>query len=209
MGRQKVYTEHEQQAYRDGRTMATCPSARITPNFQRKNAFEKAIRIRYFGTRQAITMIRVCRLGWNTIMTVDEPSNFGQQRGRLVQTLSEGVVNLSNLVVQLMEIKNNTHAAYALTAASLVDRLLGERIQAKLRPMSSEMTRRLFEGYGPISSIASRIDMAFAMSIIDEDMHRKARLVNTVRVAFAHSMAIRTFAEPELIPVSRFSDSGS
>ena len=61
-----------------------------------------------------------------------------------------------------------------------------------MRPMNSAMHSRLFEGYGPLSSFSSKIDLAYALNITNDDMHANLGIIKDIRNKFAHTTEILT-----------------
>jgi DNA-binding MltR family transcriptional regulator len=79
------------------------------------------------------------------------------------------------------------HASFVLVTVSAVDRWLQAAILKKMIPMSKTMVAHIFDGYGPLSQIASKIDICYALRIIDAVMYEELKTLNKIRVKFAHS----------------------
>jgi hypothetical protein len=79
-------------------------------------------------------------------------------------------------------------------AASLDARLEGALL-TKFRPLSNTMKDRLFDGggYAPLANFAPKIEIAYALEIISKEIYDTLRLINKIRVAFAHSKKITNF----------------
>jgi DNA-binding MltR family transcriptional regulator len=62
------------------------------------------------------------------------------------------------------------------------------------------MKDRLFDrgGYAPLANFASKMDIAFALGIISKETYDTLRLINRIRVAFAHSKKLTSFNDPEI-----------
>jgi hypothetical protein len=86
----------------------------------------------------------------------------------------------------------------ATVGAASLDASLEGALLTKFRPLSQGMKDRLFRGYGPLANLASKIDMAFALNIISDEVYDKLRAINSVRVAFAHSKRLTSFSDPEI-----------
>jgi hypothetical protein len=89
----------------------------------------------------------------------------------------------------------------ATVGAASLDASLEGALLTRFQPLSKEMKGRLFRGYGPLASFASKIDVAFALSIVSKETYDTLRLANRVRVAFAHSKKLTSFIDPEISPL--------
>jgi DNA-binding MltR family transcriptional regulator len=49
------------------------------------------------------------------------------------------------------------------------------------------MKKRLFDAYGPVSTFAAKIDLAFALGITTEAIHQELNKMRRIRNAFAHT----------------------
>jgi hypothetical protein len=87
---------------------------------------------------------------------------------------------------------------HAIIAASSLDNALELALLSKMRRLNSDMKVRIFEGYGPLSTFAGKIDIAYALEIIPHEFFESLRKINKVRVKFAHPKTFLTFEEPEI-----------
>jgi hypothetical protein len=65
-----------------------------------------------------------------------------------------------------------------------------------LRPC--ELKKRLFAAYGPLSSFAAKIDLAFALEITTEATHKELHKMRKIRNAFAHTKKVSAWAPNRL-----------
>ena len=56
----------------------------------------------------------------------------------------------------------------------------------KFRPLNARMKNRLFGAYGPISSFAAKIDMAYALGITADEVNLELNKIRKIRNLFAH-----------------------
>lgn len=107
----------------------------------------------------------------------------------------------------IKELQDQSGAATAMTALALMDLTLQRALQAKMRPLNSKMRVRLFENYGPLSPVAAKIDLAFALNIVSQEMYNDLTIMNKIRVKFAHSAEFKKFSDPDvLVFFERLSD---
>jgi DNA-binding MltR family transcriptional regulator len=114
---------------------------------------------------------------------------------KTLETLSEKLADFFDSSVKLMD------GHVAIVGAASMDRNLERAIQTKMRELSRDMKDRLFDGYGPLSNFAAKIDVAFALGVIEKDIYDDLRTVNRLRVKFAHSGKITNFADPKIAEV--------
>jgi hypothetical protein len=86
------------------------------------------------------------------------------------------------------------HAGAVLAAAADLDIELRKAIESKMRPLNSDLKSRLFDGYGPLSTLSAKIDLAHALSITTPEIYRELRKIQNLRNKFAHPDA------PDTIP---------
>lgn len=60
------------------------------------------------------------------------------------------------------------------------------------------MRKRLFDGYGPMSSFSGKIDMAYALQIITKKAYDELTTIRRLRNKFAHSIALVSFDSDEI-----------
>ena len=118
-------------------------------------------------------------------------------------------MNLSDLSVPpdfdanetLREMALHTETATAVVLASRVEDWLAAAIETRMRePLSSRLKERLYHGYGPLNSFSAKIDIAYAFSLIDDEIYNDLRAIKDIRNVFAHSKAVLNFNSPELKP---------
>jgi Domain of unknown function (DUF4145) len=80
-----------------------------------------------------------------------------------------------------------SHATVVVTAASILDVELKRCIKTKMRSLDKKTEKRLFRGYGPLSSFAAKIDLAYALDIIPPDIHAELNKIRDIRNDFAHT----------------------
>jgi hypothetical protein len=85
-----------------------------------------------------------------------------------------------------------SQSATVLVACAVLDAELERALKVTMRPMNSAMHSRLFEGYGPLSSFSSKIDLAYALNITADDVHANLGIIKDIRNKFAHTTEILT-----------------
>jgi hypothetical protein len=112
------------------------------------------------------------------------------------------IIMANNLTQEFVEhvrtLTNQTHAGYALVGASAIDNSLEEALLTRMVPLSSTLAERLFEGYGPLASFSSRIDIAFALGIISAETRSHLLTIKQIRNEFAHTYVSLTFGSPSI-----------
>jgi len=94
-----------------------------------------------------------------------------------------------------------------LSLGGKLDIALKIALLARMRPLGNRLTASLFDGYGPLSSFSAKIDLAFALSIFDENLYSDLKIIKEVRNIFAHPKApllqVMTFENEQLIAICK------
>jgi hypothetical protein len=94
-----------------------------------------------------------------------------------------------------------------LSLGARIDAALKVALLEKMRPLSNRRKASLFAGYGPLSSFSAKIDLAFALSIFDEDLYSDLKIIKEVRNVFAHPAVplfeFVTFEDEQLIKICK------
>ena len=72
----------------------------------------------------------------------------------------------------------------AILASSFIEVFLEKLIRHFLR--KDTIVNKLFDGYGPLSTFASKSDMAFSIGYINKNIHRDLKFIRKIRNHFAH-----------------------
>jgi DNA-binding MltR family transcriptional regulator len=97
------------------------------------------------------------------------------------------MVTLDNVFARMLRRRN---IGVAIACAAILDEQLRRAILTKLRALTKDLSARLFDGYGPLSSFAAKIDLAYALDLITREMHADLTTIRTLRNRFAHSTAL-------------------
>jgi len=60
-------------------------------------------------------------------------------------------------------------------------------VTLKMPNIHKKLEKTLFEGYGPLSTFRSKIDLAYALEIFYEEQHDDAQSIRKIRNTFAHT----------------------
>jgi DNA-binding MltR family transcriptional regulator len=100
---------------------------------------------------------------------------------------------------KMHELWTKSHAGTVLVSAAILDQELKTAILKKMRPnLSKGKEERIFKGYGPLSEFGDKIEIAFALSQIDEDIYGKLKIIKDIRNEFAHLPKESTFWTGEI-----------
>ena len=84
------------------------------------------------------------------------------------------------------EVWRQTHPMVVMTVVSVLDYELVRSITKKMPNLDKEINKRLFRGYGPLSTFSSRIDIAYALGLISAEIHQELTKIRNIRNLFAH-----------------------
>ena len=116
--------------------------------------------------------------------------------GNTMNNLSDSI---NEFIASIRRVQARTHAEIGIVAAAIIEEKLAEALLTKMRPLSGEMKKRLFDGYGPLSSFSAKIDFSFALQIIDTNIRSDLTTVRKIRNQFAHSVSLVNFTSPEIV----------
>jgi hypothetical protein len=88
---------------------------------------------------------------------------------------------------------NESDRAAAILAASYLDSYLEECIKFFL--VDDPYIEKLFKGTSPLSTFSSRIDMAFALGLITEEIKKNLDYIRKIRNHFAHYPTVTSFTD--------------
>lgn len=92
-------------------------------------------------------------------------------------------------------------AQVALLGAAIADQQLQDALLTRMRTLKAKDRDRIFSGYGPLSSFAAKIDLAFAFELIDAATRNRLTAVRQIRNKFAHSDWFLSFEHPEIVAI--------
>lgn len=97
------------------------------------------------------------------------------------------------------QIDRKNDRAVAIISAAMVEDRLQWLIEAKfIAGLSSTRRERLFGGFGPLATFSSKIEIAYALGVIGEQVHGQLRQIGRIRNKFAHEFRRLRFADPEI-----------
>lgn len=97
----------------------------------------------------------------------------------------------------------NTHAGHVLVTAAGVSELLRKALLTKMRTLTKKEHNELFVKFGPLSSFAGRIALAFALNIITAEMRDDMLTIKAIRNRFAHPPGRLDFSDPEIVALCK------
>jgi hypothetical protein len=97
----------------------------------------------------------------------------------------------------------DAEASTAIRLTSFLEGYIRIALCLKLPNMDRHMEGILFEGYGPLSSLRSKIDIALALDILTDALHRDAQTIRKIRNKFAHSSKTLSLGSDTVIQLCR------
>ncbi|MDR7121675.1 hypothetical protein [Rheinheimera soli] len=96
---------------------------------------------------------------------------------------------------EFMEIvKKESDRGSVLVAVSMIEEILSSLLKARLLP-SLDKTDELFDiGYAPFSSFSAKIDLAYRIGCINQEVRRSCHILRKIRNDFAHATDIKGFS---------------
>jgi DNA-binding MltR family transcriptional regulator len=121
-----------------------------------------------------------------------------EQLSEISEKLSKIVSDFLDLTPKVSLLATSTHSHIIIIGAAALDNALELALLTKMRHLNRDMKDRIFDGYGPLSSFAAKIDIAYALQIIPHEFYDSLRIINRIRVKFAHSKQFLSFKDHEI-----------
>lgn len=104
-------------------------------------------------------------------------------------------------------IAKSVHSSEVMWIGALLDEALEQVLVDHMHGISNTLRERLFEGYGPLATFSSKIDVAFALGYISARLRTDITSIKSVRNKFAHTTERFDFNTPAIISLlSNFRD---
>jgi hypothetical protein len=95
------------------------------------------------------------------------------------------------------ELEHESDRAAALMAVAHLEHRLAETLKVAFEDLP-KIRDRVFKGYGPLASLAAKIDVAALIGIFPQYLHRGLTTVREIRNDFAHSPNIVSFESQKI-----------
>lgn len=89
-----------------------------------------------------------------------------------------------------------THAGVAMVVAAALDQLLEEALITKLVHANRKTRDKLFGEYGALQTFSAKIDLSFALGVVDRKAYTYLTIIRKVRNCFAHADGFLDFDAP-------------
>lgn len=113
-----------------------------------------------------------------------------------IRDLSRYQLEPEDLGAWVVELTGSSPRACALVGGAFLANLLQRLICTKLIPLDATEVPRIFESPGPATDFHQRIELAWALGLIDGSTRGDLRIIKDVRNAFGHAPQRLTFADP-------------
>jgi DNA-binding MltR family transcriptional regulator len=107
----------------------------------------------------------------------------------------------AEIMDSLRVIAKRTDTAYVIVTATVLEDLLEQALLVRMRDLSNKVYARLFTGHGPLATFSAKIDLAFALQIIEQGTAIDLHAVRELRNEFAHAKSMAHFGKKELAPI--------
>jgi DNA-binding MltR family transcriptional regulator len=106
----------------------------------------------------------------------------------------------AELIQSLHRAAEMADMAYVIVAGTALEDFVELALTSRMRELSKSRNDRLFGAYGPLSTFSAKIDVAYALEIIDDDLLADFNAIRSIRNTFAHPQGVVHFGSPELKP---------
>jgi hypothetical protein len=139
------------------------------------------------------------RVGFSTLDTRSPGMAKNAAITALHQLMRDTLIPHKDFDKHVRELTGTNHRLVAIVCASLVELNLTGLIKAFLRNGAGS----LFDPYKPLGTFAAKIEMAYALGLIDVEVRRNSDYIREIRNIFAHRMAPTNFNTKEVAAVCR------
>jgi hypothetical protein len=94
---------------------------------------------------------------------------------------------VTGLASAILNTHRHTHASVVMTTVAILEYQLERALKTTLHHLNASMNKRLFEGYGPLSTFAAKIDVAYVLNTISKDTYDELIKIKAIRNKMAHS----------------------
>jgi hypothetical protein len=112
---------------------------------------------------------------------------MGEKKEELLDKIKDAVVK--------------SHAGTCMLMAAIVEDYLERAIRLDLPKLTGKLAKKWFGTYGPISSLAAKIEFAFVLEIIQEEIRDDADTIRRIRNKFAANWV--SFQSPEIVEMCK------
>jgi hypothetical protein len=88
--------------------------------------------------------------------------------------------------INLEKLLQDTHAGVALVLSSLLNDRFETALRSAMAHLSNNALNDLLMGYGPLSSLSAKIEIAYGMKLVTAQHCSDAHLIRKIRNKFAH-----------------------
>ena len=104
----------------------------------------------------------------------------------------------------MSEFEKETDRAAGIVGAAILDSTLESVLKSRLVKSPQAKNDSLFDGPNPpLSSFGSRIDIAYRLGLISEEMSKVLHIVRRIRNSFAHDLVNCDFNNPQMASLVR------
>lgn len=101
------------------------------------------------------------------------------------------------------EMSEQSDRGAAILAGSILSVYLERAILTKFTPTSNCRRIKIFEGFGPLSTLSARIEIAYSLGLFDEAAYNRLNAIKDIRNEFAHSIEPATFESEAIKKLSK------
>lgn len=101
------------------------------------------------------------------------------------------------------ELVLDSQASTAIVFSSILEEHLRAAMAVKMPNINNRVGKVLFEGYGPLATFRSKIDLAYALAILTKEQFDDAHNIRKIRNKFAHTSKKVNFETPTVIEICK------
>jgi len=99
---------------------------------------------------------------------------------------------VETVVGLLRGLESKAYLGAVLSATQILANDLDRCLVVRMPSLGKKLKKKLFGGYGPFSTFSAKIDIAFAMDIIDRSTFEKLHAIRDLRNSIAHGTDMKS-----------------
>lgn len=100
---------------------------------------------------------------------------------------------IQDAISALLKSRLRLHSGVVIASTAVLEDGLRQTLKKAMRPMSATLEDRIFESFGPLSTFNTRILMAYALGLLNDDTFKELEAMRKIRNEFAHAITLVDF----------------
>ncbi|MGB7432534.1 MAG: MltR family transcriptional regulator [Ahrensia sp.] len=112
-----------------------------------------------------------------------------QEVGWLLEEIDHAIIQIAGTQLQFAEmirLQETAQTAHVMLVVGTLDVFMEKILRASMPHLEKRLGEKLFDGYGPFSTFSAKIDVVYALGLIDRELCNELHTIRAIRNKFAH-----------------------